>query len=73
MEQLSSLAHLGGYGAYVWPAYGATAVVLLGLLIRTLTSLRANERLLAHLQHRPRANDSVTLPSSGTARHEAAR
>ena len=44
MDQLSSLLHLGGYGAYVWPAYGVAAVVLIGLLARTLASLRANER-----------------------------
>jgi len=25
---LASFFHMGGYGAYVWPAYGATAVVL---------------------------------------------
>ncbi len=45
---------LGGYGAYVWPAYGIAAVVLLGLLIAALTALRENERALTHLQM-PRA------------------
>lgn len=72
MEQLSSLVHLGGYGAYVWPAYGVAALVLLGLLVRTLASLRANERLLARLQHLPAAGESVTPPAGGP-RHEAAR
>jgi heme exporter protein D len=71
MEQLSSLVHLGGYGAYVWPAYGFAALVLLGLVIRTLASLRANERLLARLH--PTAGARVTQNSSGVARHEAAR
>jgi heme exporter protein D len=73
MEQLSSLVHLGGYGAYVWPAYGVAAAVLLGLLIRTLASLRANERLLAGLQHLPAAGERAMLPSSGGPRQEAAR
>ena len=73
MEQLSSLVHLGGYGAYVWPAYGFAASVLLGLLIRTLASLRANERLLARLQHLPTAGESVTMPPSGGPRHGTAR
>jgi heme exporter protein D len=50
MEQLSSLVHLDGYGAYVWPAYGVAALVLIGLLWWTMRGLRANERLLARLQ-----------------------
>lgn len=54
MEQLLSFIHLGGYGAYVWPAYGTAALVLVGFLIRTRASLRANERLLADLQAAPR-------------------
>ena len=73
MEEFSSLVHLGGYGAYVWPAYGFAAVVLLGLLMRTLASLRANERLLGRLQHLPAAGESVTMPPTGGPRHEAAR
>ncbi len=73
MEHLSSLIHLGGYGAYVWPAYGFTAALLLGLLLWTLTTLRANERLLARLQHRPAAGESVTMPPARGPRHEAAR
>lgn len=73
MEQVLSLVHLGGYGAYVWPAYGFAALVLLGLLIRTFASLRANERLLASLQHRPGEGEPMTMPPAGGARHEAAR
>lgn len=41
---------LGGYGAYVWPAYGAAALVLLGLLLASLRRLFAAERELARLQ-----------------------
>jgi heme exporter protein D len=41
---------MGGYGGYVWPAFGATAVVLLGLLLVSLRSLRARENALAALQ-----------------------
>lgn len=71
---MDQLLHLGGYGAYVWPAYGVAAVVLIGLLWRTLTSLRANERLVAQLQNLPAT--SAALAQSGVeagARHEAAR
>lgn len=40
---------LGGYGLYVWPAYGIAALVLLGLLIAALASLRAHETALTRL------------------------
>lgn len=51
--------HLGGYGAYVWPAYGVAAAVLIGLLWRTLASLRANERLVAQLQNLPATGEAL--------------
>lgn len=31
---------MGGFGQYIWSAYGITALVLLGLLISTLISNR---------------------------------
>ena len=34
---------MGGYAAYVWPAYGVAAAVLIGLLVASLRSLRARE------------------------------
>ena len=34
---------MGGYAAYVWPAYGVTAAVLIGLWIASVRSLRARE------------------------------
>lgn len=50
MDQLMSFLRLGGYGGYVWPAYGVALAVMGGLLWRTLGTLRANERLVAGLQ-----------------------
>lgn len=41
---------LGGYGMYVWPAYGLAALVLFGLLAVSLRAVIAHERALAHLQ-----------------------
>lgn len=53
MEQFEALLNLAGYGAYVWPAYGVAAVVLIGVLWHSLASLRANERLVKRLQTPP--------------------
>ncbi len=40
---MSGFFSMGGYAAYVWPAYGVAAVVLAGLLIASLRALRARE------------------------------
>jgi len=34
---------MGGYAAYVWPAYGLAAVILIGVWIASVRSLRARE------------------------------
>jgi len=36
-----SFLEMGGYGAFVWPAYGVAAAVMVGLL---WTSLRSGKR-----------------------------
>ena len=41
---------MGGYAAFVWPAFGAALIVLGGLLITSLRTLRANQAALAALQ-----------------------
>jgi heme exporter protein D len=41
---------MGGYAAFVWPAYGLSAFVMLGLSLVVWRGLRANERALASLQ-----------------------
>jgi heme exporter protein D len=47
MEQFLAM---GGYAAYVWPAYLITAFVMLLLVIVTLRDLRAQRRILAALE-----------------------
>ncbi len=38
---------MGGYGAFVWPAFGVTALILGWLLAASLRRLRGLERALA--------------------------
>jgi len=52
VEVLVSFLDMGGYGGYVWPAFGAAAVVLVGLLLATVRSLRAKEAALAALRRK---------------------
>jgi heme exporter protein D len=52
---------LGGYGVYVWPAYGIAALVMLGLLADALRALCAHERALARLQSARPSRDADPL------------
>jgi heme exporter protein D len=56
MESFQSLLHMGGYGGYVWPAYGLGAVLLVLVLALSLASARRNEAELEALQAMRRAN-----------------
>ena len=44
---MTSFWAMGGYAAYVWPAYAITVLALAGLLIGALRTLRQAERALA--------------------------
>ena len=60
MEQLQSFLAMGGYGAFVWPAFGVTALIMGWLLAASLRRLRGLERALA--EH------GLTPPGGGTRR-----
>jgi len=42
-----SFFEMGGYAAYVWPAYIISAVALIALGVASWRALKRNERLLA--------------------------
>lgn len=44
---------MGGYGAFVWPAYGLAAVALALLVWQSLTARRAERRRVAALEAAP--------------------
>jgi heme exporter protein D len=46
---------MGGYAAFIWPAYGLTVLALIGILWSSLATLRAAERRAARFEAaRPR-------------------
>ena len=55
MPSMSAFLAMGGYAAYVWPAFAVAFVVLVGLLVVTLRTLRANEAALKALEGGPAA------------------
>lgn len=50
MQQISDFLAMGGYGGFVWPAFGMTAMVMVWLLADSLRRLRVNQRLLAQME-----------------------
>jgi len=47
---LAGFLAMGGYAAYVWPAYGLAAIVLAGMLAWSLGAYRRCRRELERLQ-----------------------
>ena len=41
---------MGGYAAFIWPAFGLTFLVMAVMVVATLRRLRANQRELARLE-----------------------
>jgi heme exporter protein D len=50
MSSLGTFLTMGGYAQFVWPAYGAAALVLIVLLAWTLGAYRKRQRELDALQ-----------------------
>jgi heme exporter protein D len=48
--ELNSFFEMGGYGAFIWPAYGLSAAVLVALLWQSRARLKRSEALLQSLR-----------------------
>lgn len=62
---MNDLLNMGGYGAYVWPAWGIATLILTALILVSIRGLRTRERELARLENemprrRRRSKDSRT-------------
>lgn len=55
---------MGGYAAYVWPAFGFALVVLIGLFVLSWQAVKRREAELAQLRLTARgAGDGVARPT----------
>jgi len=75
---MAEFFHMGGYGAFIWPAYGLSAFVLSVLTIMSLRSFKATRALADVLeQDRPPRSSSASAEVAtsdvpeGTAELEA--
>jgi len=46
VEDITTFLKMGGYAAFVWPALGLTAVILIAMAVTSTRQLRANEAAL---------------------------
>jgi heme exporter protein D len=44
VSNFSTYLSMGGYGAYVWPAYGLTALAFAAAVVWTISTLKARRR-----------------------------
>ena len=54
---MATFLEMGGYAVYVWPAFAVAALVMIGLLVTTLRTLRAREAALKQLEAAERRAD----------------
>ena len=45
---------MGGYGAFIWPAYLVTFIILGGIVLQSVVTMRRRERLADVLRKRRR-------------------
>ena len=50
MSDLDTFFAMGGYGAFVWPSFGVTLVVLILVWIESAHRLKQNEQALAETE-----------------------
>lgn len=61
---MSEFFNMGGYASYIWPAYGLSALVLIGLTLQSLAAYRRARRDVASLETKT-PYDNAAAPSRG--------
>jgi len=57
---MSGFLDMGGYAAYVWPSYAISAVVLIGVLVASIRTMKARHDALAAFEEQEgKAADDV--------------
>ncbi len=72
MDQLSTFLAMGGYAAFVWPAYGIAAAVLIFFALDSWRRVRSAAAALRRLEG-PGAGDQMRKDRMPAQRNEAAR
>ena len=66
MNSITAFLAMGGYAAFVWPAFAVTFIVLIVMLGTSLRALRRRETALANLQRGTGPSASATRAPAST-------
>ena len=58
MEKLTEVLAMGGYAPYVWPSFILAAVLMIGMVVTSMCSLRRAQRTLVELQESASGNET---------------
>ncbi len=50
MVTISSFLEMGGYGAYIWPCYGISAILMIAIYVTSVRTLKENRAILNSLE-----------------------
>ena len=59
MSQLITFLDMSGYGIFIWPAFGISAIVLLGILVHSQRFLKQTEKELEILNNQVDTSDTA--------------
>ena len=65
MEVVSGFLNMGGYAAFIWPAYGITTIVLIGLFLLGLRFQRLSNAKLKAMEVPSRRHLNASKLESG--------
>ena len=54
---MSDFFHMAGHGVYIWPAYLIATMIIVGILVQTIITMRQRERQLEDLRRERRGVD----------------
>ncbi|MBL4741298.1 MAG: heme exporter protein CcmD [Sneathiella sp.] len=66
MSTLNEFLNMGGYGAFVWPSYGVSALILICLIVLSIRHLRKIERELKPLETDRKSRRRRKVPTGDT-------
>lgn len=55
---LNTFIDMGGYGAFIWPSYGLSALVLIAILWQSRARLKRSGAELASLRHKDETQEA---------------
>ena len=59
MSQLFTILDMSGYGNFIWPAFGISAIILLGILVNSQRFLKRTEKELEMLNNQVDTSDTA--------------